>query len=126
MNVDIKLDNLKISAHCLFNNKFRNDAINTIVSGNWGQIIKQEWYKGAYRCLTDTGLIFIVSPEKDKILTYYLARGSTAQGMFGNKAPSYLLKKISKNASKYTQLFEEKLTDSKLHEYKVKGIYYGR
>lgn len=126
MTITIDLKKLKLSNHYKRDNKIREQIIDSIVEGNWGQIVKQEWYKGAYRCLTDTGLIFIVSPEKDMILTYYLARGGVAQGMFNHKAPGYLMKKINKNANKYKEVMGGKLINSKLHEYKMKGIYYGR
>ena len=120
----INLRQLEISKHYQRDNKFREKIINQIVNNNWGQIIKFEWHKGTYRCLTDMGLIFILTPEQDKIMTYYLARARVAQGMYKGNAPKFILKRIHKNASKYEKICGVNLLDSKTHELYVKGVLY--
>ena len=120
----INLSNLKLSYHCLHENKIRRKIINTVVGNNWGQIIKQEWFKGAYRCLTDTGLIFIISPECNMIMTYYLALAKVVQGMYDGNAPKYILKRIKKNSSRYKMLYDEYMINSREHEGRLKEAIY--
>jgi hypothetical protein len=106
----IKLNELKISYHFQNERNERKDRIDVIINGNFGQVVVEEWYKGAWRCLTDTGICAIVSENKDLILTYYFCPIRTAKMMFltsGRKMPDYIRNKITKNQSKYSSLFHD-------------------
>lgn len=106
----IKLNELKISYHFQNDRNERKTRIDAIVNGNFGQVVIEEWYKDAWRCLTDTGLIAIVEPKKEIILTYYFAPLKTAQMMYKasfRKMPEAVTNKIKKNAKTYLQMYHE-------------------
>lgn len=107
-----KLNELKISYHFQNDRNTRKARIDAIINGNFGQVVIEEWYKGAWRCLTDTGLIAIVEPKKEIILTYYFAPLKTAQAMYKasfRKMPEAVANKINKNAKTYMKMFKESI-----------------
>jgi hypothetical protein len=108
----INLRTLKVSKHYSNDRQMRQEQIETVVGGNWGTVIKEEYYKGAWRCLTDMGLIFIVDDSKTLIITYYLASGSIVSGMFHGNVPKYINRRISDNARKYNEIYETSIKNA--------------
>jgi hypothetical protein len=109
----LNLKALKISDHYLHNRTIRQEQINAVVNNNWGVPVKEEYYKGAYRVLTDTGLVFILTEDKTTIQTMYLARGSVVHGMMHGRVPKALTKRINENARRYQKLFGDSIRNSK-------------
>lgn len=108
----IKLNELKVSYHFQNDRNERKAAIDTIINGNFGQVVIEEFYKDAWRCLTDTGLIAIVTPDKSLILTYYFAPMKTAAMMYKanfRKMPQAVANKIQKNANTYNKIYSESI-----------------
>ena len=105
----IKLNELKVSYHFQNTRQGRDERINTITKNNWGQVVREEYYKGAWRCLTDTGLVFIVEESKTIILTYYFATMEVAIGMYHGNVPEFMKKKIRKNATQYKNRYQENI-----------------
>lgn len=106
----IKLNELQVSYHFQYERRDRKDRIDSILRGNFGQVTIEEWYKDAWRCLTDTGLCAIVSYDKTRILTYYFCPLETARMMYksqGRKMPEAISNKIKKNARTYRDLYDE-------------------
>jgi hypothetical protein len=76
----------------------RADRIATIDKHiGWGQIVKERYYRNAYHCLTDTGVILIVDDSRSIILTLYMADRRTLQAFYGGKAPQYLVNRVRYN-----------------------------
>lgn len=115
----MNLKSLKISAHFTNDRTNRQAQIEAVINGNWGQVIKEEWYKDAYRCLTDMGLIFIVSADRTTIMTYYLAKGKIVSAMLKGKIPKSLNKRIADNANKYMNLYGGSIRNAKYIERKM-------
>ena len=99
------LKKLEVSAHFINDRQGRKETIDRVICGNWGQVMKEEYYKGAYRCLTDTGLIFILNDTKTVIITYYFASCSLVQGMYRHQAPKSILAKIRDNQRKFKEIY---------------------
>ena len=99
------LKNLKISTHFINDRQGRKETIDRIICGNWGQVMKEEYIKGAYRCLTDTGLMFILNDSKTIIITYYFATCQHVQEMYRYQAPKNILKKIRDNQRKFKAIY---------------------
>lgn len=107
----MKLNELKVSYHFQNDRTERKMRIERIVNGNFGQIVLEEYYKGAWRCLTDTGLVVIVEPKRELILTYYFCPLNTARAMYRacqRKMPQAVENKIRKNAKKYVELYDDR------------------
>lgn len=109
------LHNLQISYHFINDRQGRKQRIDAIIGNNWGQPVKEEWYKDAWRILTDVGIIFIVDMDKTKILTYYFATMRVVNGMYGgnNKVPAAMVKRINKNARNYCDLYDTGIRSDK-------------
>ena len=76
----------------------RADRIATIDNYiGWGQIVKEKYYKNAYHCLTDTGVILIVDDSRSTILTLYMADRRALQAFYAGSAPQYLVNKVKYN-----------------------------
>ena len=76
----------------------RADRIATIDNHiGWGQIVKEKYYKNAYHCLTDTGVILIVDDSRKTILTLYMADRRALQAFYAGNAPQYLVNKVKSN-----------------------------
>lgn len=110
----MNLTELRISYHFQNDRQGRKERIDSIVKGNWGQVIREEYYKGAWRCLTDNGLIFIIEDTKSMIMTYYFAVPEVVRGMYHGKAiPQFLQNKIKKNARTYMDIYNEQIRPPK-------------
>lgn len=106
----MNLAELKISYHFQNDRQGRKARIDSIINGNFGQVVREIWYKDAWRCLTDTGLIVIVNAEKWLILTYYFALPRNLTEMYmGTKVPEAILNKCKKNAATYNKLYHESI-----------------
>lgn len=106
----MKLTELKVSYHFQNDRQGRKQRIDAVVKSNWGQVVREEYYKGAWRCLTDNGLIFIVEEKKEIILTYYFALPQVIRGMYhGKPVPTFLLNKVKNNAKTYKKIYGEAL-----------------
>ena len=106
----IKLNECKVSYHFQNDRQERKQRIDAIVHGNLGQVVVEQWYKDAWRVLTDTGIMAVVTEDKNLILTYYFCPMETARLIFknaGKKMPDYIANKIKKNAHEYNKLFKE-------------------
>lgn len=112
----IKLNELKVSYHFQNDRNERKAQIDAIINGNFGQVVIEEWYKDAWRCLTDTGLIAIVEPKKEIILTYYFAPMKTASMMYKaafRKMPQAVANKIQKNANTFNKIYNDSIKNAK-------------
>ena len=112
----IKLNELKVSYHFQNDRNERKAQIDAIINGNFGQVVIEEWYKDAWRCLTDTGLIAIVEPKKEIILTYYFAPMKTAQMMYRanfRKMPQAVANKIQKNANTFNKIYNDSIKNAR-------------
>lgn len=110
----IKLNDLKVSYHFQNDRTERKARIDAIVNDNFGQVVCEEWYKDAWRCLSDTGLIFIVNEQKTIILTYYFATMQVASCMYraaGRKMPKAVENKVRKNAIIYDRLYHKNINE---------------
>jgi len=108
---------LKVSYHFQNTRNERKARIDSIINGNWGSPVREVWYKDAWRIMTDAGLIFIVEPKKEIILTYYFATPSVAAGMFQGRVPEAIKNKVRKNAQMYLEKYGEEITQA----YKIKA-----
>ena len=110
----MNLNDLKVSYHFQNDRTERKARIDSIVNNNFGQIVCEEWYKGAWRCLSDTGLIFIVNEQRTIILTYYFATLQVASCMYkaiGRKMPQAVENKVKKNACVYNRLYGKSISE---------------
>ena len=110
----INLTSIRVSYHFQNDRQGRKERIDRIINNNFGQVVLEEYYKGAWRCLTDTGLIFIVSEAKDLILTYYFAPMETVICMYkamGRKVPQAVENKVRKNAKTYKRIYQENINE---------------
>lgn len=109
------LRNCTISTHFLNDRQGRKERMDKVIGNNWGQPVKEEWYKDAWRILTDVGIIFIVSIDRSTIITYYFATMRVVNGMYGgsNKVPSAMVKRINKNARNYCDLYDAGIRSDK-------------
>jgi len=106
----IKLNELKVSYHFQNDRKERKERIDAIINGNFGQVVIEQYFKDAWRVLTDTGIMAVVTPNKELILTYYFCPMETARMIYksqGKKMPDYIANKIKKNARTYKNIYEE-------------------
>lgn len=107
------LRNLQISYHFINDRQGRKQRMDAVIGDNWGQPIKEEWYKDAWRILTDVGIIFIVDMNRTKILTYYFATMSVVRGMYNGKVPQNMVKRLNKNARAYCDIYDNKIRNDK-------------
>lgn len=107
------LNNLQISYHFINDRQGRKQRIDAVIGNNWGQPVKEEWYKDAWRVLTDVGLIFIVDMNRTKILTYYFATMQVVNGMYNGKIPQAMVKRINKNARNYASIYDNKIRNDR-------------
>jgi hypothetical protein len=115
----LNLNELLVSYHFQNDRAERKERIDAVLGGNYGQIIKQVYCKGAIRCLTDMGLIFIVNEQQTLILTYYFARKETIYQMYKGKlasVPSFIVKRVDKNARKYKKLYNDSMYYDRWYE----------
>ena len=82
------LRSLQISYHFQNDRQGRKQRMDAVIGNNWGQPVKEEWYKDAWRILTDVGIIFIVDMNKTKILTYYFATMRVVNGCMAGATKS--------------------------------------
>lgn len=105
----INLNECLVSYHFQNDRQMRKQRIDAVLNGNLGQVIAEEWYKEAWRVLTDTGLMAVVTPDKKIIITYYFSTIEQAKMLYwhnyGRKVPEYLLNKINKNARMYNKIY---------------------
>lgn len=109
----MNLNTLKVSYHFQNDRQERKQRIDAIIDGNLGSAIFEEWYKDAWRVLTDTGLIVIVERNKELILTYYFATMRQVNNMYhcnGRKTPQAIINKVQKNVNAYNRLYNESLS----------------
>ena len=66
----------------------------------WGQIIKEVYEKGVYRCLTDTGVVLVVDDNRTTIVTLYLADRHMLHKMYNGNAPQYMRNRIQHNTER--------------------------
>lgn len=100
------LTNIKISYHFQNERTGRKEQIDNVINGNWGQVVKETYLTDSWKCLTDTGLVFVLTPNKDLIITYYFATMAIAHKFYNRgKVPTALEKRIQRNATKFNQLY---------------------
>jgi hypothetical protein len=110
----INLTTCKISYHFQNDRQERKAKIDKIINNNLGQVVIEEWYRDAWRCLTDTGLIIIVSAKQDFILTYYFATMKKAKAMYHDAfktMPQAVANKIIKNANTYSAIYHASISE---------------
>lgn len=108
----MNLNEIKVSYHFQNDRQGRKQRIDEIIRGNFGQIVIEEFYKEAWRCLTDTGLCVIVSKDRNLILTYYFCPLETARMIYKaqfRKMPEAVENKIRKNQKTYKRIYQESL-----------------
>ena len=108
------LKSLTISYHFINDRQGRKQRMDAVIGDNWGQPIKEEWYKDAWRILTDVGIIFIVDMNRTKILTYYFATMKVVRGMYNGKVPNSMVKRLNKNAWAYTDIYNDSMRNDKI------------
>lgn len=109
------LKSIKVSYHFQNDRQGRKERIDRVVNGNWGSVVKEEFRKDAWRMLTDTGLIFILTPNKELILTYYFATGKTVNEMYHGKAPKAITNRVNKNARAYAEIYNEGISTERVY-----------
>lgn len=117
----LNLRTLKVSYHIQNDRDERLARVEKILNGNWGQVVAEEWYKDAYRCLTDTGLCFIVSGDRSTIITYYFCPMKTAKAICHNKLSKAVEKKINKNLRSYASIYGSLVEENNLAKIQKRG-----
>ena len=72
-----------------------------------GKIIKEvrqvdEKGRVGWQCLTDTGVLMVLSEDKKKVITVYIASQPKVSAMYQGKTPSWLIAKV-RNNRKYAE-----------------------
>lgn len=67
-----------------------------------GKIIKEvrqvdETGRVSWQCLTDTGVILVMSEDKQICITLYIATQPKVSAMYQGKTPSWVINKVRKN-----------------------------
>lgn len=91
----MSISSLTLSVHAYTERADRIAIIDNSVG--WGQIIKEVYEKGAYRCLTDTGVILVVDENRTTVVTLYLADRHMLHKMYNGNAPRYMRNRIQYN-----------------------------
>lgn len=72
-----------------------------------GEIVREVERDGAVERLTDTGLLLIVNPTTNVLITGYAVTPKQLSGIYnGQRIPQYLYKKVQTNAKKYAFLYK--------------------
>ena len=84
------LKSLTISYHFINDRQGRKQRMDAIIGDNWGQPVKEEWYKDAWRILTDVGIIFIVDMNcsSSSSSTTWAARSASCRPRRSTSSPS--------------------------------------
>lgn len=91
----MSISSLTLSVHAYTERADRIAIIDNKIG--WGQIIKEVYEKGAYRCLTDTGVILVVDENRTTVVTLYLADRHMLHRMYNGNAPHYMRNRIQHN-----------------------------
>lgn len=72
-----------------------------------GEVVREIKRDGAVEQLTDTGLLLVVNPTTNVLITGYAVTPKQLSGIYnGQRIPHYLYKKVQTNAKKYAFLYE--------------------
>lgn len=72
-----------------------------------GEVVREVERFGAVERLTDTGLVLIVNPATNVLITGYAATVKQLCGIYeGQRVPQYLYKRVQTNAKKYAFLYK--------------------
>ena len=72
-----------------------------------GEVVREVKRHGAVERLTDTGLVLIVNPQTNTLITGYAATVKQLCGIYqGQRVPQYLYKKVQTNTKKYAFLYK--------------------
>lgn len=76
----------------------------TVGRGNIIKEVRQVDEKGrvSWQCLTDTGVLMVLSEDKKKVITVYIASQPKVSAMYQGKTPSWLIAKV-RNNRKYAE-----------------------
>jgi hypothetical protein len=76
----------------------------TIGIGNIVKEVRQVDEKGrvSWQCLTDTGVLLVLSEDKKICITLYIASQPKVSAMYGGKTPSWMIAKV-RNNRKYAE-----------------------
>ena len=94
---------MEMSYHCRVERKDRvQHIIDTI---GLGQVVKEQFTRERYICITDTGVTIIKSADKTKVITMYVTTYRELVSVYGGqkKIPPYLKKKVDRNQTFYTK-----------------------
>ena len=104
---------MEMTYHC---EKQRANRVKHIIDEiGLGQVVRERYCRtaeqvrageaGRYQCLTDTGIMLVISEDRKKIITMYVATYREAVKIYGGtkKVPDYLHKRIDRNQSHYTK-----------------------
>lgn len=94
---------MEMSYHCRVERKDRvQHIIDTI---GLGQVVKEQFTRERYICITDTGVTIIKSADKTKVITMYVTTYRELVAVYGGqkKIPPYLKKKVDRNQTFYTK-----------------------
>ena len=94
---------MEMSYHCRVERKDRvQHIIDTI---GLGQVVKEQFARERYICITDTGVTIIKSADKTKVITMYVTTYRELVSVYGGqkKIPPYLKKKVDRNQTFYTK-----------------------
>lgn len=94
---------MKLTYHCAVDRENRFTKIKEQIG--FGNVIKEQFVRGCFACLTDTGIIFILDKAKTKIITLYVATIANLYYMYleDNHIPVELVKLVNKNQKLYTK-----------------------
>lgn len=104
------LKDIQVSYHFQNERRERKEQIDAVVNGNWGQPVKEVFLTDSWKILTDTGLVFVLTADKNLIMTYYLVTLSTVNKFYNHgKVPANMIKRVQRNASIYNNLYKKSL-----------------
>lgn len=100
----IEVTKLKMTQHCTQDRLDRLVEISMTLG--WGNIILEHYNKdtGHIEALSDTGVLFVVSPNRKTLITAYVVNENKARAIAINEKyalPTWLIKKIIKNKAKW-------------------------
>lgn len=100
----IEITKLTMTKHCTQDRLDRLVEISMNVG--WGNIVLEHYNEstGHIEALSDTGVLFVVSPNRKTLITAYLANENKAQAIALSEKyalPTWLFKKIIKNKAKW-------------------------